>query len=162
TPRCRRPWGRRCRRRRRKRRPAGSARRRRVGAGWPRSRRRGGHGGVPRTAVPARAAGGARASPRAPACRRIRRGTRAPAYRVRRPRHHRGGAQSSVTKGRNTRMARFLDRLGRTAARHKWVTIAIWVLIAVVVVGWGKAAGGKTTDVYTIPGAQSQKAEDLL
>jgi RND superfamily putative drug exporter len=59
-------------------------------------------------------------------------------------------------------MARFLDRLGRTAARHKWVTIGIWVLIAVVVFGWGKAAGGKTTDVYTIPGAQSQKTEDLL
>ena len=31
-------------------------------------------------------------------------------------------------------MARFLDRLGRTAARHKWVTIAIWLLIAVVIV----------------------------
>ena len=59
-------------------------------------------------------------------------------------------------------MARFLDRLGRTAARHKWPTIGVWVLIAVVVVAWGKAAGGKTTDVYTIPGAQSQRAQDLL
>ena len=39
-------------------------------------------------------------------------------------------------------MARFLDRLGRTAARHKWVTIAIWVLIAVVIVGWGKSLVG--------------------
>jgi RND superfamily putative drug exporter len=59
-------------------------------------------------------------------------------------------------------MARFLDRLGRTTARHKWITIGIWVLVAVVVGGWAKTAGGKTTDVYTIPGAQSQKAEDLL
>jgi putative drug exporter of the RND superfamily len=59
-------------------------------------------------------------------------------------------------------MARFLDRLGRTAARHKWITIGIWVLVAVVVGGWAQAIGGKTTDVYTIPGAQSQKAQDLL
>ena len=59
-------------------------------------------------------------------------------------------------------MARFLDRLGRTAARHKWITIGIWVLVAVVVGGWAQSAGGKTTDVYTIPGAQSQKAQDLL
>ena len=59
-------------------------------------------------------------------------------------------------------MARFLDRLGRTAARHKWITIGIWVLVAVVVGGWAQTAGGKTTDVYTIPGAQSQKAQDLL
>jgi RND superfamily putative drug exporter len=59
-------------------------------------------------------------------------------------------------------MARFLDRLGRATARHKWITIGVWVLLAVVVAGWAQAAGGKTTDVYTIPGAQSQKAQDLL
>ncbi|HKF92099.1 MAG TPA: MMPL family transporter, partial [Acidimicrobiia bacterium] len=59
-------------------------------------------------------------------------------------------------------MARFLDRLGRAAARHNWITIGIWVLVAVVVGGWAQFAGGKTTDVYTIPGAQSQKAQDLL
>ena len=59
-------------------------------------------------------------------------------------------------------MARFLDRLGRAAARHKWITIGIWILVAVVVGGWAQFAGGKTTDVYTIPGAQSQKAQDLL
>jgi putative drug exporter of the RND superfamily len=56
-------------------------------------------------------------------------------------------------------VARFLDRLGRTVARHKWITIGIWVLLAVVVGGWAQTAGGKTTDVYTIPGAQSQKAQ---
>jgi putative drug exporter of the RND superfamily len=59
-------------------------------------------------------------------------------------------------------MARFLDRLGRTDARHKWITIGIWVLVAVVVFAWAKSAGGNTIDVYSIPGAQSQKAEDLL
>jgi uncharacterized membrane protein YdfJ with MMPL/SSD domain len=59
-------------------------------------------------------------------------------------------------------MARFLDRLGRAAARHKWWTIGIWVLLVVLIVAWGKAVGGKTVDVYTIPSAESQKAEDLL
>jgi RND superfamily putative drug exporter len=59
-------------------------------------------------------------------------------------------------------MARFLDRLGRAAARHKWLTIGVWVLLAVLLFALGKAAGGKTVDVYTIPGAQSQEARDLL
>jgi RND superfamily putative drug exporter len=59
-------------------------------------------------------------------------------------------------------MARFLDRLGRTPARHKWMAIGIWVLVAVVVFAWAKSAGGSTKDVYSIPGAQSQKAEVLL
>ena len=59
-------------------------------------------------------------------------------------------------------MARFLDRLGRGAARRKWLTIGVWVLLAVVLFGWGRAAGGKTVDVYTIPNAESQKAQDLL
>ena len=59
-------------------------------------------------------------------------------------------------------MARFLDRLGRTAASHKWITIGIWVLVAVVVFAWAKSAGGNTIDVYSIPGAQSQEAEDLF
>jgi uncharacterized membrane protein YdfJ with MMPL/SSD domain len=51
---------------------------------------------------------------------------------------------------------------GRAAARHKWWTIGIWVLLVVLIVAWGKAVGGKTVDVYTIPSAESQKAEDLL
>jgi putative drug exporter of the RND superfamily len=36
------------------------------------------------------------------------------------------------------------------------------VLLAMLIVTRGKAVGGKTVDVYTIPCAQSQKAEDLL
>jgi putative drug exporter of the RND superfamily len=59
-------------------------------------------------------------------------------------------------------MARFLDRLGRAAARRKWLTIGVWALIAVLLFAWGRAAGGKTVDVYTIPDAESQKAQDLL
>jgi putative drug exporter of the RND superfamily len=64
-------------------------------------------------------------------------------------------------QGKDT-VARFLDRLGKAAARRKWLTIGVWVLVAVALFGWAKAAGGKTVDVYTIPGAPSQEARDLL
>ena len=59
-------------------------------------------------------------------------------------------------------MARFLDRLGRACAHHKWRTIGIWFLVAVALGVSGKVAGGRTVDVFTIPGAQSQQAVDLL
>jgi len=36
-------------------------------------------------------------------------------------------------------MSAFLDRLGRAAARHRWV-IAAWVVLVLVVVGAAKAA----------------------
>ena len=59
-------------------------------------------------------------------------------------------------------MAAFLDRLGRAAARRKWITIAAWLTAAVAVAVVAVAAGGKTVDVFSIPGAQSQQATDLL
>ena len=59
-------------------------------------------------------------------------------------------------------MAALLDRLGRAAARRKWITIAAWVIAAVAVAVVAVAAGGKTVDVFSIPGAQSQQATDLL
>jgi RND superfamily putative drug exporter len=59
-------------------------------------------------------------------------------------------------------MASFLDRLGRAVARHKWRTISVWLLIIVGVAVAAVAAGGKTQDVFTIPGAQSQQTTDLL
>ena len=59
-------------------------------------------------------------------------------------------------------MAAWLDRLGRVAARHKWRTILIWLLAIVGIAAGATAAGGKTQDVFTIPGASSQHAADLL
>ena len=59
-------------------------------------------------------------------------------------------------------MAGFLDRLGQGAARHKWVTIGVWLLVAVVLVVAAEASGGTTVDVFKIPGAQSEKARELL
>lgn len=59
-------------------------------------------------------------------------------------------------------MARFLERLGRGAARYHWVVLVVW-LLALVGIGLGaKAASGDYSDNFTIPGAGSQKAIDLL
>ena len=59
-------------------------------------------------------------------------------------------------------MARFLDRLGRRAARHHWIVIGLWLVIAVGLVFAAEASGGETVDNFTIPGTQSQDAADLL
>lgn len=59
-------------------------------------------------------------------------------------------------------MAAFLDRLGRFAARRHWLFIAVWVVAAVAIVVFAQASGGHTFDNFTIPGAESQTAIDLL
>ena len=59
-------------------------------------------------------------------------------------------------------MARFLDRLGRTAARRHWWFIAAWLLAAVGAVFLAVSLDGHTNDDFTIPGTQSQAALDLL
>lgn len=59
-------------------------------------------------------------------------------------------------------MAGLLDRLGRAVARHKWATIGAWAVVTIGVAVGAIASGGKTVDVFSIPGAQSQQATDLL
>jgi putative drug exporter of the RND superfamily len=55
-----------------------------------------------------------------------------------------------------------LERLGRGAARHHWTVIGVWIVIAVALGVAAASGGGKTRDVFTIPGTQSQRAADLL
>jgi RND superfamily putative drug exporter len=59
-------------------------------------------------------------------------------------------------------VARFLDRLGRNAARHHWSFIGGWLLAAVGAVFLAVSLGGHTNDDFTIPNTQSQQALDLL
>ena len=59
-------------------------------------------------------------------------------------------------------MAGRLDRLGRFAARHRWHVIGAWVLVTAVVGGAAVAAGGTPQDGFSIPGAQSRQATNLL
>jgi RND superfamily putative drug exporter len=59
-------------------------------------------------------------------------------------------------------VARFLDGLGRNAARHHWWFIGAWLAAAVLAVVLAVGLDGQTNDTFTTPGAQSQKAADLL
>ncbi len=56
----------------------------------------------------------------------------------------------------------FLERLGRSAARRPWRFLLVWVVAAIGVGSVALASGGKTVDDFTIPGAPSQTALDLL
>jgi RND superfamily putative drug exporter len=58
-------------------------------------------------------------------------------------------------------MSSFLERLGRSCARHPWRTIGAWVLLAVVL-GVGAVNAKGYSESFTIPGTESQHATDLL
>jgi RND superfamily putative drug exporter len=55
-----------------------------------------------------------------------------------------------------------LERLGRFAARRHWWFIAAWVVVAVSLGTWANVAKPDTTDNFTIPGTESQRAFDTL
>jgi RND superfamily putative drug exporter len=55
-----------------------------------------------------------------------------------------------------------LYAIGRFCSRHHWPTIAVWLVIAVVLVVVGQASGDKTNDNLTLPGTGSTKATELL
>jgi RND superfamily putative drug exporter len=59
-------------------------------------------------------------------------------------------------------MTRFLFRLGRSTARHPFRTIGLWLLVAVAALQLQGSIGGEASDRFTIPGAESQHADDLL
>jgi RND superfamily putative drug exporter len=59
-------------------------------------------------------------------------------------------------------MNTLLSRLGGAAARRPWRVLAAWLLAAVAVVGIAATAGGTLADDYTMPGTDSQHANDLL
>jgi putative drug exporter of the RND superfamily len=56
----------------------------------------------------------------------------------------------------------YLYGLARWAHRRRRLVLSLWVLAAVVTVVAAAASGGKTNDVFTIPGTESQQASDLL
>jgi putative drug exporter of the RND superfamily len=58
-------------------------------------------------------------------------------------------------------MKRTLERLGRTTARHPWVTIIVWIFAAGALLGVAQASGGSFVNEFWIPGTESQQAIDL-
>ncbi|MGW0796008.1 MMPL family transporter [Streptomyces sp. NPDC002692] len=59
-------------------------------------------------------------------------------------------------------MAKRLYALGRWAARRRGRVLAMWVLLLAVAAGLGTALGGKVTTEFSVPGVESQQAQDLL
>ncbi|MFF3559710.1 MMPL family transporter [Streptomyces sp. NPDC002574] len=59
-------------------------------------------------------------------------------------------------------MAKRLYALGRWAALHRSRVLTMWVLILAVTAGLGTALGGKATTEFSVPGVESQQAQDLL
>jgi len=59
-------------------------------------------------------------------------------------------------------MAKVLYRMGRSAALHPLRTLALWIVVAALVLGAKGSMGGALSDKFTIPGAESQDALDLL
>ena len=55
-----------------------------------------------------------------------------------------------------------LYALGRFAARHGWLVVGVWILLAVGLVVAAEIAGKPTSDDLTIPGSDSTRATDLL
>lgn len=59
-------------------------------------------------------------------------------------------------------MSIYLYKLGRLAFRRRWVVLAFWV-VALLLAGLGASTlSGPTSDGFSIPGTQSQQAQDLL
>ncbi|MEQ1872130.1 MAG: MMPL family transporter [Ilumatobacteraceae bacterium] len=59
-------------------------------------------------------------------------------------------------------MAKLLYRLGHSCVRRRRTVLAAWIILLVGVGIWSNAANGKTSEVLTIPGTESQSAADLL
>src|SRR5438067_187409 len=59
-------------------------------------------------------------------------------------------------------MAAPLYRVGRFCARHHWIVIVTWVVVAVAVALVARAAGEQTNDNLSLPGTPSTKATNLL
>jgi RND superfamily putative drug exporter len=55
-----------------------------------------------------------------------------------------------------------LYAIGRFCSRHHWPTIAVWIVVAVVLVIAGQASGDKTNDNLTLPGTGSTIATERL
>jgi RND superfamily putative drug exporter len=59
-------------------------------------------------------------------------------------------------------MAKYLHRLGGWAFANRWKTLAAWIAVLAIVIGCAAAFSGKTNDEFTVPGTESQTAQDLL
>jgi RND superfamily putative drug exporter len=55
-----------------------------------------------------------------------------------------------------------LERLARWSYTHRWRILAIWIIVFVGAIVLGNVAGGDYASDFSLPGAESQQALDLL
>jgi len=55
-----------------------------------------------------------------------------------------------------------MQRLGRGAARHHWLVLAAWLILAIAAATAASAFGGPERDTFSVPGTGSQQALELL
>jgi putative drug exporter of the RND superfamily len=55
-----------------------------------------------------------------------------------------------------------LERLARWSYKHRWQMLGIWIVALVGIITLGNVAGGAYSNDFSLPGAESQKALDLL
>jgi RND superfamily putative drug exporter len=59
-------------------------------------------------------------------------------------------------------VATYLHRIGGWAFDHRWKTIGIWALALIAVAASAVAFKGEANDKFSVPGTESQRADDLL
>jgi RND superfamily putative drug exporter len=59
-------------------------------------------------------------------------------------------------------MSSYLYRLAHFAFRRRWLVLAVWLAAAIGAITIAQASGGKTNDVFTIPGTEAQNAANVL
>jgi putative drug exporter of the RND superfamily len=59
-------------------------------------------------------------------------------------------------------VAKYLYRLGGWSFENRWKTVGAWLLLFAAVIGASVAFKGETNDKFSVPGTESQRAEDLL
>src|ERR671925_45813 len=55
-----------------------------------------------------------------------------------------------------------LFHLGRLCVRRRWIVLAIWLVVFVVLAAWARSLGPDVSDNLTLPGTDSHAATDLL
>jgi putative drug exporter of the RND superfamily len=59
-------------------------------------------------------------------------------------------------------MSNYLYRLARFAFRRRRLVLGVWLVAAIAAISIAQASGGKTNDVFSIPGTESQNAANIL
>jgi putative drug exporter of the RND superfamily len=59
-------------------------------------------------------------------------------------------------------MSSFLYRLAQRSVRYRRLVVLVWLVAVIGVVGFAVVGSGKTTNVLSIPGTESEEANDLL